>query len=75
MRYMHDGGRTSRGRWAHVVMGAGCCCVCLTCGVPPASLGERMELDYQVSTDPRDMSGYGPAITVDGVKYQKTGHA
>jgi len=35
--------------------------------------GEVQELAYEASQDPRDRSGYGPALIIGGRKYQKTG--
>lgn len=30
-------------------------------------------LEYRVSRDPKDRSGYGPGVTIGSTKYQKTG--
>lgn len=35
--------------------------------------GETQELEYVVSNDPSDRSGYGPAVSFGGTKYQRTG--
>lgn len=35
--------------------------------------GEVQQLAYEASQDPRDRSGYGPALIIGGRKYQKTG--
>jgi len=35
--------------------------------------GSTSQQEYQVSTNPADRSGYGPAVIVNGRKYQRTG--
>lgn len=35
--------------------------------------GQRETYEYVVSTDPKDRSGYGPAVSFGGTKYQRTG--
>jgi hypothetical protein len=35
--------------------------------------GQSETLPYRVSQDPRDRSGYGPAVTIGPTKYQKSG--
>ncbi len=35
--------------------------------------GQQEQLPYQVSTNPKDRSGYGPALQIGGTLYQKTG--
>ena len=35
--------------------------------------GQQEQLPYQVSTDPKDRSGYGPALRIGSTLYQKTG--
>jgi hypothetical protein len=56
------------GRWV-VLSGAG------DCGTLEfvSDSGSRRVVQYVVSMDPRDRSGYGPAVVFDGVKYQRTG--
>ncbi len=37
--------------------------------------GQTVQVRYQVSRDPKDVSGYGPAVYFDGKLYQKVGYA
>jgi hypothetical protein len=35
--------------------------------------GRREQIPYETSTNPKDRSGYGPAVIFDGTSYQRTG--
>jgi hypothetical protein len=35
--------------------------------------GRREQIPYETSTNPKDRSGYGPAVIFDGTNYQRTG--
>lgn len=35
--------------------------------------GRREQIGYETSTNPKDRSGYGPAVFFDGTNYQRTG--
>jgi hypothetical protein len=35
--------------------------------------GRREQIEYQTSVNPKDRSGYGPAVIFDGTNYQRTG--
>jgi len=35
--------------------------------------GRREQIPYETSTNPKDRSGYGPAVIFDGANYQRTG--
>jgi hypothetical protein len=35
--------------------------------------GRREQIGYETSTNPKDRSGYGPAVIFDGTNYQRTG--
>lgn len=35
--------------------------------------GRREQIEYHTSVNPKDRSGYGPAVIFDGTNYQRTG--
>jgi hypothetical protein len=35
--------------------------------------GRREQIGYETSLNPKDRSGYGPAVIFDGTNYQRTG--